>query len=65
MTYTGNNRHNRNINIAAGNRKHIVTTDRYKTVCQLHDKSSCTKTNDVFRIIQTLGQFIPSKEAYL
>ena len=54
LTYTGYNGHNRNINIATGDRQYIVAADRYQAVCQLHDKAGRTKTYDIFGITGTL-----------
>ena len=61
---TGNNGHDRNVDISAGDRQHVVTTESYQAVGQLHDKSGSAQTGDIFGIAYTFPVFLFVEQAH-
>ena len=57
LPHAGNDGHDGNIDIPAGDGKDVVAADRNKAVGQLHDKAGCTEADDIFCIAATLGKF--------
>ena len=65
LPHAGNDGHNGNIDIPAGDGKDVVAADRNKTVGQLHDKAGSTEADDVFGKADTLGKFCFSQKTNL
>lgn len=65
LAHTGDDGHDGDIDIAAGDGKDIVAADRHETVGELHDKSGCTEAEDIFRVSGTFRDIIFMKEPQL
>ena len=65
LAHTGDDGHDGDIDITAGDGKNIVAADRYETVGELHDKSGCTEAEDIFRVSGTFRDLILMKEPQL
>ena len=56
LAHAGNDRHDRDVHIAAGHRQHIVAADRHHAVGQLHDEARCAKADDIADAAPVGGQ---------
>ena len=65
LAHTGDDGHDGDIDIAAGDGKDIVAADRHETVCELHDKSGSAEAEDIFRVSGTFRDLILMKEPQL
>ena len=65
LAHTGDDGHDGDIDITAGDGKNIVAADRHETVGELHDKSGCTEAEDIFRVSGTFRDLILMKEPQL
>ena len=65
LAHAGNDRHDRDVHIAAGHGQHIVAADRHEAVCELHDKSGRAEAEDIFRVSGTFRDLILMKEPQL
>ena len=65
LAHTGDDSHDGDIDITAGDGKNIVAADRHETVGELHDKSGCTEAEDIFRVSGTFRDLILMKEPQL
>ena len=65
LAHTGDDGHDGDIDIAAGDGKDIVAADRHEAVCELHDKSGRAEAENVFRVSRTFRDLIFMKEPQL
>ena len=62
LAYAGNDCHDRDVDVASGAGEHMVAADGHQAVCELHDKTGGSQTDNIFRIGYTGGKFIFSKK---
>ena len=65
LAHTGDDGHDRDIDIAAGDGKDIVAADRHEAVGELHDKSGRAEAENVSRMFRTFRDLIFMKEPQL
>ena len=65
LAHTGDDGHDGDIDITAGDGKNIVAADRHEAVCELHDKSGRAEAEDIFRVSGTFRDLILMKEPQL
>ena len=65
LAHTGDDGHDGDIDIAAGDGKDIVAADRHEAVGELHDKSGRAEAENVSRMFRTFRDLIFMKEPQL
>ena len=61
---TGNDRHDRNIQISAGMGENIITADGNKAVGKLHDKTCRAEADNIFGVTKTAAKFVFPQKTY-
>ncbi len=62
LAYAGNDGHDGDIKIAAGDGQYVITADGYNTVGQLHDESGCAEADDVGGFFPAGGQLFSGQQ---
>ena len=65
LAHTGDDGHDGDIDIAAGDGKDIIAADRHEAVCELHDKSGRAEAEDILRMSGTFRDLIFMKKPQL
>lgn len=58
LAYAGNDRHDRDVDVASGAGEYMVAADGHQAVGQLHDKTGGSQADNIFCVGHTGGKFI-------